>query len=381
MKKLLLLGSTGSIGTQTLEYISHYPDEYVVVGLICGSNIDLLRSQIEKFNPKVVAVFNGEKAKELKESLPGVDILSGREGVLEAIGCDYDLLINATVGISGLEPTYETIKRGKDVALANKESLVTGGSILMNLAREKNVKILPIDSEHSAIFQCLQAGKKEDVSKLYLTASGGPFRNYTLDELKSVSLTDALKHPNWEMGKKITIDSATMMNKGFELIEARWLFDINEDDIEIVVHRESIIHSMVEFNDNSVIAQLGTSNMITPISYCLTYPDRLDTFQKPLNIFELKELHFEEPRVDVFKNLKFARDVLKADNSYSVALNGANEVLVNSFIEEKIKFLDIQDTIEKVLQKHSPRKLKSIEEIVLQDLQTREITKKMIGEI
>lgn len=359
MKKVGILGSTGSIGTQSLEVINENKEAYRVTLLTCFSQVSLLAQQIMAFRPETV-VLGGEKEQEALLSLLEAEgyqhpltIKVGYLGLVEAVKQDNcDFLINALVGMIGLEPTYEAIKAGKQIGLANKETLVAGGHLITTLATEKKVDILPIDSEHSAIFQCLQGNDSREVERLILTASGGPFRGYDLEGLSKVTLEQALKHPNWSMGKKITIDSSTLMNKGLEVIEAHWLFKKPWDRIDVVIHPQSIIHSMVEYVDHSVMAQLGTPNMKVPIAYSLSYPHRLKSPDKGLDFTKLKTLDFEMPDLDTFVCLKLAYTALKMGGTYALALNAANEVLVDLFLREKIAYLDIQKNLEILLDHH-----------------------------
>ena len=367
MKKISLLGSTGSIGTQTLDVVRNYPEEFQVTALAASSNIEKLEEQIREFKPKIAVVFNEAKAEELKQKIQDLDVevLSGMDGLLAAATEESaDIVLTAVVGMIGIRPTIAAIEAGKDIALANKETLVTAGHLIMPLAKEKGVKILPVDSEHSAIFQSLQGENRGQIHKILLTASGGPFRTRTLEEMKDVQVEDALKHPNWVMGRKITIDSATMVNKGLEVIEARWLFDVDLDQIQVVVHPESVIHSAVEFEDTAVIAQLGTPDMRLPIQYALFYPDRKPLGGEWLDLFKLGTLHFEEPNLEVFKGLKLAYDALRIGGSMPTVFNAANELAVAKFLDRKIKFLDIPDIIEKAMENHTVVPSPSLEEIL-----------------
>ena len=355
MKKISLLGSTGSIGTQCLDIIRENRDKYQVVALACGSNVDLLSEQIEEFSPVLAAVADEKAAQELQKNYPGTEILWGRQGLIDVACADCDMVVNGLMGIRGMEPTYHAIMSGKDVALANKETLVAGGEIIMNAAYEKAIKLLPVDSEHSAIFQCLEGNKGRNINRILLTASGGPFRGFSKEELEHVTMEQALKHPNWSMGKKITIDSATMMNKGLEVIEAKWLFDVDVEKIEILVHPQSILHSAVEFEDKSIIGQMGLADMRIPISFALCYPDRLPSKEPGLDFFSQgARMTFEKPDTEVFKCIKLAYESSKAGGTYPVTLNGANETLVELFLKKKIKFTDIQNILERILEAHSP---------------------------
>ncbi|EKD42369.1 MAG: hypothetical protein ACD_73C00189G0007, partial [uncultured bacterium] len=338
-KKIALLGSTGSIGLSTLDVIRRHADRFEVIGLVGGSKINVLLEQIKEFKPKYVAVKEEKDAIELSQKISGVEILSGAQGAAVIAGLpEVDCVISAIVGAAGLIPTLAALKNGKIVGLANKESMVIAGEIMQKVARENGATILPVDSEHSALFQCLHGEKKESVRRLILTASGGPFFKKPIHEFEQITLAEALKHPNWNMGPKITIDSATMMNKGLEVMEARWLFDIEVDQIEICVHPQSIVHSMVDYIDGSVIAHLGLPDMRVPIAYALSYPDRIETGVKPLNLFEKKELTFFAPDFEKFPCLRIAYDVAKKRQTYPAVLNAANEVVVEAFLNQKIGF-------------------------------------------
>lgn len=354
MKEISILGSTGSIGTQALDVVRKNRDKFMIKALSCGRNLELMKKQISEFEPELVVTATGEDAKLLREYFRGkaenIEFLSGEDGLLQLAGYDSDLLLNSLSGMRGMLPTYEAIKAGKNIALANKESLVVGGDVIMSAAAKNGVKILPVDSEHSAIFQCMQGNLNKEIKKIYLTASGGPFRGYSRAELEDVSVEQALNHPKWTMGRKISIDSATLMNKGLELIEAKWLFNVDVDDIEILVHPQSIVHSGVEFKDTAVIAQLGIPDMRIPISLAFTYPDRLKMDVPELNFFnEGSKLTFEKPDLESFKCLKLAIQAAKSGKLYPAAMNGANEVLVESFLNGEIGFNQIADFIEEVL--------------------------------
>ena len=367
MKKIALLGSTGSIGTQTLDVVRHYPNDFQVTALAASSNITRLEEQIREFKPKMAVVFNEAKALELKHNIRDleVEVLSGMDGLLSAATEESaDIVLTAVVGMIGIRPTIAAIEAGKDIALANKETLVTAGHLIMPLAKEKGVKILPVDSEHSAIFQCLQGENRGQIHKILLTASGGPFRGRTLDQMRDIQVEDALKHPNWVMGRKITIDSATMVNKGLEVIEARWLFDVGLDQIQVVVHPESVIHSAVEFDDSAVIAQLGTPDMRLPIQYALFYPDRKPLGGEWLDLFKLGTLHFEQPNLEVFRGLQLAYDALNIGGSMPTVFNAANEMAVAKFLDRKIKFLDIPEIIGEAMEKHTAVKSPSLDAIL-----------------
>ena len=367
MKNIAVLGSTGSIGTQTLDVVRANPERLCVKALAAGHNITQLESQIREFHPQIAAVWDEEKAKELRictADLP-VKIVSGMEGLLEIAQMEEaEVLVTAIVGMIGIRPTIAAIKAGKDIALANKETLVTAGHIIMPLAKEYNVKILPVDSEHSAIFQSLNGEKKTQIDKILLTASGGPFRGKDKAFLKHVQLEDALKHPNWSMGHKITIDSASMVNKGLEVIEAKWLFDVSVDQIQVVVQPQSIIHSMVEYVDGAVIAQLGTPDMKLPIQYALFYPQHRNLAGERLDFAKLKEITFEEPPVDVLKGLPYAYKAGRIGGSMPTVLNAANEKAVALFLDRKIQFLDIYDIIEDTMNAHKVIENPTLEEVL-----------------
>lgn len=376
MKKIIILGSTGSIGTQALEIVRC--GGYKVTALAAASNIALLEAQAREFLPDVVAVFNENAAAELKirlEDTP-VKVLSGSEGVCAAASeCEGEILLNAIVGIAGLAPTLAAIESGKDIALANKETLVTGGEIVNRRAREKGVRILPVDSEHSAIFQSLQGAAEGSLKKILLTASGGPFFKKTASELENVTVKEALNHPNWSMGAKITIDSATLMNKGLEVIEAVHLFGVSADNIEVLVHRQSILHSAVELCDGAVMAQLGTPDMRLPIQYALTYPERKIAFEH-LSLSEVGSLTFEKPDTETFRLLPLCVEAINRGGLYPTAINGANEESVRLFLEGKIKFLDIARLNERAMYECVNKPLFSVEDIFAADMAAREAVRK-----
>ncbi len=366
MKNIAIIGSTGSIGTQTLDVVRANQD-LNVVALSAGDNIDLLIEQIKEFKPQLVSVKSEDKANLLKNALSDFDIrvTFGIDGMLEVARIDSsDILVTAIVGMIGIKPTIEAIKAGKDIALANKETLVTAGHIIMPLAKEKGVSILPVDSEHSAIFQCIHGEKDNKISRLLITASGGPFRGRDREYLKNVTLADALKHPNWSMGRKITIDSATMVNKGLEVIEAKWLFGIEPENIEVVVQPQSIIHSMVEFCDGSVKAQLGTPDMKLPIQYALFYPERRYLAGERLDFTKLSGITIDNPDMETFLGLKYAYDAIKIGGSMPTVLNAANEKAVAYFLEEKIKFLNIYDIINSCMKAHTIIENPTLEQIL-----------------
>ncbi len=438
MKKILVLGSTGSIGTQALEIIRNNRDRFAVAGLTCRSRVDSLIGQIKEFGPEAVCVGDADDAAKVQALFPDIDVYYGEEGLVQIARMDCDIVLNALMGISGLAPTYEAISFGRDIALANKETLVAGGGLITDLCREKGVRLLPVDSEHSAIFQCLEgnggsacgrafrdpgewnyraahagkllsfdldinvkdegfAGSFRRIRRILLTASGGPFRGRSYDSLKGVTVEQALKHPNWSMGSKITIDSATMMNKGLEVIEARWLFDVPAEQIDIHVHPESIVHSMVEFMDGSVIAQMGLPDMKIPIGLALAYPDRLamlpefsgdegsgderDAGSGALDLFTAgSSLTFEKPDRKVFRCIDLAYEAIKEGGSAPVVMNGANEELVAMFLAGKIGFMDIPETIERVMEAYPHTEAGSVEEILSIDAEARRIAREMLGE-
>lgn len=366
MKKIAVLGSTGSIGTQTLEVVRENND-LEVVGLAAGSNIELLEKQIREFKPAFVAVWDENKAKELSEKIKDTStkVLSGMDGLIEiATIKEADIIVTAVVGMIGIKPTIAAIKAGKDIALANKETLVTAGHIIMPMAKEYGVKILPVDSEHSAIFQSLNGENPKQISKILLTASGGPFRGRKLEDLAKVKLEDALKHPNWAMGRKITIDSSTLVNKGLEVIEAKWLFGVSMDMVQVVVQPQSIIHSMVEFVDGGIIAQLGTPDMKLPIQYALLYPERRTMSGERVNFAKLGSITFEDPDMDTFRGLKLAYKAGNIGGSMPTVFNAANERAVSKFLNREIEYLDIVDTIEKCMDAHKLVDNPSVDQII-----------------
>ncbi|OGW03356.1 MAG: 1-deoxy-D-xylulose-5-phosphate reductoisomerase [Nitrospinae bacterium RIFCSPLOWO2_01_FULL_39_10] len=381
IKKISILGSTGSIGVNALDVISRHPDKFQVVALAAGENDSLLLSQIDRFKPRIAALFNEKNSDKLKKTIKdkNVKIVSGIDGVIEvATAKDADMVISAIVGAAGLIPTISAIKAKKDIALANKETLVMAGEIVMKEAEGK-CRIIPVDSEHSAIFQSLTGEKRENIRKLILTASGGPFRNYPKEQFEDIKPEDALKHPNWRMGQKITIDSATLMNKGFEVIEAKWLFGIEDENIEVLIHPQSIIHSLVEFIDGSVLAQLGIPDMRIPISYALNYPNRLENTLPSLNLAEVKNLSFEIPDTEKFPCLKLAFDALKKGETMPAVLNASNEVAVNAFLNSEISFNEIPEIIKQTMNAHKVSHAKEISDILKADRWAREYAKKIIA--
>lgn len=382
MKKITILGSTGSIGTQTLDVARKNKDKFEIVAISANSSVELLLEQILEFCPKYVAVYDEKSANRLKEMIPkniDIEVLSGVEGLVKICQLEeVDVVLTAVVGMIGLVPTMAAIKSKKTIALANKETLVTAGELVMREARKNNVEILPVDSEHSAIFQCLNGENKKEIEKIILTASGGPFRGKKKEDLINVKKEQALKHPNWDMGRKISIDSSTLMNKGLEVIEAKWLFGVEAEDIEVVVHPQSIVHSMVSFRDSSVMAQLGCPDMRLPIQYALTYPDRLETDFERLDFMKASTLTFEDPDMETFPCLRLAFEALKMGGTYCAALNSANEVLVNEFLNDKIGFYDIPYYIERTLKEHKNRINPTLEDILEVDKETREFLAKIL---
>lgn len=378
-KKITILGSTGSIGTQTLEVIAANPDRFCVTALTCGRNTALLAKQIAAFCPQLAVTERREDALALAAQFPQVTFLHGREGLIAAATADCDMVMNALMGMRGLEPTYHAILAGKDIALANKETLVAGGQLIMEAAAKSGVQLLPVDSEHSAIFQCLEGNRNRPIKKILLTASGGPFRGFSREQLAHVTLAQALRHPNWHMGAKITIDSATMMNKGLEVIEARWLFDVSADQIQVLVHPQSILHSAVEFADNSVIGQMGVPDMRIPISLALGYPKRLANPDAPLDFFGAGScLTFAQPDMDTFRCLALAYDAIQTGGSCPLVLNAANEVLVDAFLHEAVRFTDIPQKLEQLLSRHTPTYHLDLEGILELDRQTRARTRELL---
>lgn len=367
MKKIAILGSTGSIGTQTLDVVREHSDELQVVALAAGSNKERLKEQIKEFHPKLVSLSDEKKAQELKEELAGeqVEVVCGMEGLIEVAGADSaDVVVTAVVGMMGILPTMEAIKKGKDIALANKETLVTAGHLIIPMAKEYGVSILPVDSEHSAIFQSLQGEPKAALDKILLTASGGPFRGKSAEFLETVTLEAALNHPNWSMGPKITIDSSTMVNKGLEVMEAKWLFGVDYSQIEVVIQPQSIIHSMVQYVDGAIIAQLGTPNMRVPIEYALFYPERRSLSGDRLDFSKLSQITFEKPDYKVFRGLSLAIEAGKTGGTMPTVFNAANERAVAKFLKGEIKYTDIVRSIEKCMDAHKVSAHPDLEEIL-----------------
>lgn len=381
IKKIAILGSTGSIGTQAIEVVEEHPDLFEVYALTANNNSELLIKQALKLQPEAVVIANKDKYSEVKEALKNepIKVYAGSDAIAQIVEAEpIDIVLTAMVGYSGLQPTIRAIKAGKAIALANKETLVVAGELITSLALENRTPILPVDSEHSAIFQCL-TGEPNPVEKIILTASGGPFRNFSAEQLKYVTRAQALKHPNWDMGAKITIDSASMMNKGFEVIEGKWLFDLRPDQIEVVVHPQSIIHSMVQFEDGGIKAQMGEPDMKLPIRYAFSYPYRLKSMQAPrVDFTQLTQLTFEQPDVKRFRNLQFAYDAMRIGGNMPCILNAANEVVVDAFLKEKIGFLQMSDIIEKAMEKASFIPKPTYEDYVETDKQIRLFTKELI---
>ena len=379
MKKLSILGGTGSIGLQTLDVIRNSSEEFELIGVTANSSVNKMIEIINEFKPKYVGMMDSKSASDIKkyciENNLNIEVVEGLDGLIKIASLEeIDIVVTSVVGMIGLKPTMAAIEAKKDIALANKETLVVAGEIVMKAAKDNGVKILPVDSEHSAIFQSLRGNSLESLNKIILTASGGPFRGKTLDDLKNVSLQDALNHPNWSMGKKITIDSATLMNKGLEVIEAHWLFDCGYDNIQVVVHPQSIIHSMVEYNDASIIAQLGSPDMRLPIQYALNYPERKEKVANSIDFWEISKLTFEKPDLETFKCLRLAYEAGKKGGLVPTVLNGANEVAVQLFLDKKIKFLEIGDIIEESINHFSKEceKELSLENIIELDRKVRE---------
>ncbi len=375
-RQLAILGSTGSIGTQALEVVSEHSDLFEVYALTANNQVDLLINQARKYMPEVVVIANERKYPELKEALEDlpIKVWAGADAIAQMVQSEpIDMVLTAMVGYSGLRPTISAIKAGKAIALANKETLVVAGELIMKLAAEHKVPILPVDSEHSAIFQCLTGAYDNSIEKILLTASGGPFRRKTLEELATVTKAQALRHPNWTMGAKITIDSASMMNKGFEMIEAKWLFDVTPDQVQVVVHPQSVIHSMVQFEDGAVIAQLGIPDMKLPIAYAFSFPTRMRSMAPRLDFNQYSTLTFEEPDMERFRNLAFAFEAARQGGNMPCILNAANEVVVAAFLQDRIGFLQMSDVIERTMRKASFIVNPSYEDYVATDTEARRL--------
>ncbi len=382
-KKIAILGSTGSIGRNCLDVIGRFPEKYEVIGLASNTSIDLLAEQVEKFKPREIALFDEDCAKAISSKInSSVKVYSGLDGLNRIAASDeVELLVSSMIGAAGLVPTYEAIKAGKTIALANKESLVVGGEVVTREAKKNNVNILPVDSEHSAIFQSMEGHRKEDIRRIIITASGGPFLEQNAGDMENIKPEDALKHPNWNMGKKITIDSATMMNKGLEAIEAKWLFDIDIDKISVVIHPESIIHSMVEYVDGSVVGQLGIPDMRIPISLALAYPERLPNEYPPLDLIEKGTLSFKKPDLKKFPCLALALEAGRTGGTMPAVLNASNEIAVNSFLEEKLKYTNIPVIVEKTMKCHDNGKVSEISDVLEADKWARSKAKEFIKKL
>ena len=383
LKRIAILGSTGSIGRSALQVIEQFPNRFQVVALAAGRNVDLLIEQIQRFQPKVAAVLDQELANDLASRLPadiGVEVFAGSQGYQNIANCtDADMVLSSMVGAAGLIPTLSAIRAGKDVALANKETLVMAGAFVMEEVRRYQIRLLPVDSEHNAIFQALEGHRREDLKRILLTASGGPFLNMPKEQLESVTPAQALNHPNWEMGAKITIDSATMMNKGLEVIEAKWLFDLAVEKIDVHIHPQSIVHSMVEYVDGSVIAQLGMPDMRVPIAYALAYPERLKLDLPTLDLFSVQTLTFQEPDLGRYPCLALAFNACKAGGTMPAVLNASNEVAVQAFLDKRIPFLGIARLVDKVMQEHELAPATKLEAILAADTWARQRTEEIIN--
>lgn len=383
MKKIGVMGSTGSIGTQTLEIVRKYPDRLQVTALAAGSSVELLEKQVREFGPKLAVMWSEKAAADLRERISDLEttVVCGMDGLLQmAAFPEMDILVTAIVGMIGIQPTVEAIRAHKDIALANKETLVTAGHIIMPLAEENGVSILPVDSEHSAIFQSMQGEKKSQIKRILLTASGGPFRGKTVKELGQMRAEDALKHPNWSMGKKVTIDSSTLVNKGLEVMEAKWLFGAELEDIQVVIHPESILHSAVEYRDGAVIGQLGVPDMKLPIQYALFYPDRYEVpGNKRLDLFDIGKLTFEKPDMETFAGLRLAYEAAAAGGTMPTVFNAANERAVSLFLEGRIRFLQIAGVIAAAMEEHRTLKNPTVEEILEAEQAAHESVMKCIG--
>jgi 1-deoxy-D-xylulose-5-phosphate reductoisomerase len=377
MKNISVLGSTGSIGRSSLEVIDNLSHRFKVVGLTAGRNTQLLEKQVEKFRPKIVSLERKEEAEDLRRKFKGksIKVTFDQEGAEEVASfSENDIVISAITGIDGLRPTLAAVQEGKKVALANKESMVVAGPLIQDMVRKFGAQLIPVDSEHSGVFQCLAKEEMENVKKVILTASGGPFFSKSSSEMNDITLEEALNHPRWKMGKKVTIDSATLMNKGLELIEARWLFGLEPRQLGILIHPQSIVHSLVEMSDGSVLAQLSPTDMKLPIQYALTYPEREDSLLPSLDLSEIKALEFYEVNVEKFPIIKLARLALEEGESFPIALNAANEVVVSAFLEQRIKFMDISDVVTEIVENHQKRKAQSLEDIFDVDRETRRVS-------
>jgi len=381
MENISILGSTGSIGRSTLEVVDKLKSRFKIIGLSAGRNVRLLHSQVEKFKPKVVSLERQEDADKFRQGCkdPSIQVFCGQSGAKNVAGFEEnDIVVSAITGINGLRPTLTAVKTGKKIALANKESMVVAGTLIQDLARESRAKIIPVDSEHSGVFQCLANGRIEDVKKVFLTASGGPFFRDSIDEMKNRTLEEALNHPQWRMGKKVTIDSATLMNKGLELIEARWLFGLKPKQLDILVHPQSVVHALVEMKDGVVLAQLSPTDMKIPIQFALTYPDRESAVLPSLDLAEIQALEFYIADTKKFPLVNLACWVLEEGDSFSVALNAANEVAVEAFLQKRIKFFDISTVVVEIVESHKKENVGSIEEIFNVDRETRLRTRNLL---
>ncbi len=380
-RKIAILGSTGSIGTQALEVIANHSDKFEAYVLVANNQVDKLVEQARRFLPEIVVVANEEKYEFLKQSLSDlpIKVWAGAAAIEQVVqDSEIDMVLTAMVGFSGLKPTISAIEAGKSIALANKETLVVAGELITKLAQQYRVPILPVDSEHSAIFQCLNGESVNQIDKILLTASGGPFRGFTLEQLQKVTKAEALNHPNWSMGAKVTIDSASLMNKGLEMIEAKWFFDVEPSQVEVVIHPQSIIHSMVQFKDYSVMAQLGSPDMRMPIQYAFSYPYRFSSDVKPINLFDLKSLTFEKPDTEKFRNLSLAYQSIEKGGNMPCIMNAANEIVVEAFLQDKIGFLRMSDVIEETMQKASFILSPSLQDYLQTDAEARKIAKEII---
>lgn len=381
MENISILGSTGSIGQSSLEVIDNLNNRFRVVGLAAGRNTQVLEKQIEKFKPKIVSVEKKEEAEEFRRKFKdkSLHVTFSEEGAEEVAGFEEnDIVVSAITGIDGLRPTLAALETGKKIALANKESMVAAGSLIQNLVEKSGAQIIPVDSEHSGIFQCLAKERVGNVKRVILTASGGPFFRSSSQEMEKITLDEALNHPRWKMGKKVTIDSATLMNKGLELIEAHWLFNIEPEKLDVLIHPQSIVHSLVEMNDGSVLAQLSPTDMKVPIQYALTYPEREASSVPSLDLSQIKSLEFFEPDVEKFPLLKLARQVLEEGASFPIVLNAANEVAVSAFLRTEIGFLEIAEIVSKAVENHPQREVQNLEDIFLVDRETRQMTRNLI---
>ena len=384
VKRISILGSTGSIGSSTLEVVSLFPDRFKVVGLTAGENIDKIESQVRRFKPSIVSLASEKASQELRTRCAdlNVEVLSGMEGLIRiSTISEADIIVSAIAGSAGLIPTFAAVKAGKTIALANKETMVMAGEIITQEANERGAELLPIDSEHSAIFQVMRGEKWEEVHKIILTASGGPFLKTSSEEKRKATVKDALRHPNWNMGTKITIDSATLMNKGLEVIEARWLFDVSINQIEVLIHPQSIIHSMVEFRDGSVMAQMGVPDMRIPIAYALSNTERLDLIMPRLDLAKIGMLTFEKPDLKRFPCLSYAYDAVREGGTMPAVLNSSNEVAVRAFLQKRIGFLDIEVVVRETIERHKGSHTKTIEDVLMADNWAREEAEKVVGKI